>query len=103
MWQERIIVPSTFRKTVLSVLHDGHPGIWAMRALSRFYVWWPGIDKDVENHVKQCNPCQQNRPREPETLLYSWCAVTGNLVRGNFGPGPKLSLKFLVRADQYSR
>ena len=31
------------------------------------------------------------------------CSVTGNLVRGNFGPGPKLSLKFLVRADQYSR
>ena len=26
-------------------------------------------------------------------------AVTGNLVRDNFGPGPKLSLKFLVRAD----
>ena len=40
MWQEWIIVPSTFRKTVLSVLHDGHPGIWTKRALSRFYVWW---------------------------------------------------------------
>ena len=27
--------------------------------------------------------------------------VTGNLVRDNFGPGPKLSLKFLVRADRF--
>ena len=26
--------------------------------------------------------------------------VTGKLVRGNFGPGPKLSLKILVRPDQ---
>ena len=27
-------------------------------------------------------------------------SVTGNLVRDNLGPGSKLSLKFLVRADQ---
>ena len=74
MWQGRIIVPETFRKTILETLHDGHPGIWAMCALARFYKWWPNIDRDVEQHVKGCDPCQQNRPRELETLLYSWNA-----------------------------
>ena len=69
MWQGRIIVPEKFRPTILETLYDGHPGIWAMRALARFYVWWPNIDRDVEQHVRGCDPCQQNRPREPETLL----------------------------------
>ena len=104
MWQERIIVPSTFRKTVLSVLHDGHPGIWAMRALSRFYVWWPGIDKDVENHVKQCNPCQQNRPWEPETLLYSWCAPAEPWARIHIDYAGPFDGKFwLVVIDAFSK
>ena len=74
MWQGRIIVPEKIRTTILETLHNGHPGIWAMRALARFYVWWPNIDRDVEQHVRGCDPCQQNRPREPETLLYSWNA-----------------------------
>ena len=104
MWQERIIVPSTFRKTVLSVLHDGHPGIWAMRALSRFYVWWRGIDKDVQNHVKQCNPCQQNRPREPETLLYSWCAPAEPWARIHIDYAGPFDGKFwLVVIDAFSK
>ena len=57
MWQGRIIVPEKFRTTILETLHDGHPGIWAMRALARFYVWWPNIDRDVEQHVRGCDPC----------------------------------------------
>ena len=61
-----------FRKTVLQTLHEGHPGIWAMRALARFYVWWPNVDNDVEQHVKGCNHCRESRPREPESLLFSW-------------------------------
>ena len=35
-----------------------------------------------------------------QTQYEKWGPVTGKLVRGNFGPGPKLSLKILVRPDQ---
>ena len=37
-----------FRSKVLLTLHEGHPGCWAMRALSRFYCWWPKIDVEVK-------------------------------------------------------
>ena len=38
----------------------------------RFYVWWPNIVEEVETYVKMCSPCQQNRPWEPESLLFTW-------------------------------
>ncbi|KAL5475687.1 hypothetical protein EMCRGX_G006136 [Ephydatia muelleri] len=104
LWQGRIIIPDIFRKTVLSMLHDGHPGIWAMRALARFYVWWPSIDKEVEEFVKKCSACQQNRPREPETLLYSWCAPTEPWSRIHVDyAGPFDGCFWLVAIDAFSK
>ena len=43
---------------VMGMLHQAHPGISCMKILARCYVWSPGIDKDVEQCVKSCDPCQ---------------------------------------------
>ena len=32
-----------------------------MKAVARSYVWWPGIDLDIENCVNSCNTCQVTR------------------------------------------
>ena len=61
LWSGRIVVPLVLRKQVLALLHEGHPGIWAMRALGRFYVWWPHIDSEIELFLKGCYSCQENR------------------------------------------
>ena len=29
--------------------------------LARSYVWWPGIDREIEQKVKACNSCQRTR------------------------------------------
>lgn len=72
MWQGRIVIPEILRKTVLKILHQGHPGISAMKALSRFYVWWPSIDEEIENFIKRCTRCQENRPSKSELPVFSW-------------------------------
>ena len=40
-------------------LHKGHPGITRMKSLARMYVWWPGINADIEKSVRLCRECQQ--------------------------------------------
>uniref|UniRef100_A0A0A9W822 RNA-directed DNA polymerase n=1 Tax=Lygus hesperus TaxID=30085 RepID=A0A0A9W822_LYGHE len=72
LWQGRLIIPASLRKSVMEVLHEGHPGITGMRSVARCHVWWPKMDADIELHVKTCRTCQQNRPREQEVPLYSW-------------------------------
>ena len=57
LWEDRVIVPPAGHNVVLEVLHDGHPGVTKMKQLARSIVWWPGIDKDLENKVRQCEQC----------------------------------------------
>ena len=45
-------------KSVVTELHAGHPGISRMKSLARGLVWWPGLDQEIENIVKQCSSCQ---------------------------------------------
>ena len=40
-----------------------------MKVLSRIFVWWPGIDKDIEMLVSKCPQCQATRPSPPLALL----------------------------------
>ncbi|KII63512.1 Pro-Pol polyprotein [Thelohanellus kitauei] len=72
MFGHRIIVPQSLRHEFLNKLHEGHPGITAMKNNARFYVWWPGLLQDVENFVKTCKSCQKFRPQDPESPLYCW-------------------------------
>lgn len=57
----RIVVPSIARRRALDLIHSGHRGIVAAKACARSYMWWPGIDADIEERVKNCVVCQQNQ------------------------------------------
>ena len=39
LWGARVVVPPKARDAVLTELHEGHPGMTRMKALSRMYVW----------------------------------------------------------------
>ena len=43
-----------------------------MKSLSRIFVWWPGIDKDIEMLVSKCPQCQATRPLPPLAPLQPW-------------------------------
>ena len=51
------VVPQSLRQPVLSLAHEGHPGVVRMKRLCRDAVWWPGIDGHVEQMVKACRAC----------------------------------------------
>ncbi|XP_054259844.1 uncharacterized protein K02A2.6-like [Macrosteles quadrilineatus] len=67
LWGRRVIIPSPFRKEILNLLHQEHPGESRMKSLARSYVWWPKLDQNIEETVKECKICQSTRL--PSTLV----------------------------------
>ena len=43
-----------------------------MKSFARSYVWWPGMDRDLERKVQQCILCQRNRKNPPKVLMHHW-------------------------------
>ena len=72
LWGTRVVVPSTCRSKIATLLHEGHQGICKMKALARSYLWWPGIDRHLETIVKGCNICRElgksPTPSPPTTM-----------------------------------
>ena len=54
----RLVVPTCLRERIINIAHEGHQGIVRTKQLIREKVWFPNIDKYVEQKVKQCIPCQ---------------------------------------------
>ena len=60
LWGSRVVIPKAARKVELHELHNGHWGMSRMKSLARLYVWWPGLDTDIEQMVQKCGECQSN-------------------------------------------
>ena len=72
MWGARVIVPPQARETLLDELHYTHPGIVRMKGLARSYLWWPGLDAEIENKVRDCTVCQEHNNRPAVAPLHPW-------------------------------
>ena len=71
LWGCRVVVPPQGRKRAIQMLHEAHPGIVHMKALARGYVWWPGLDKQIEACVRECQACWLSRKEPPPTPLHT--------------------------------
>ena len=54
------------------MLKEPHPGIVKMKLLARSYMWWPGLDLDVERTVRTNQECAMQRKLPPVSPLHSW-------------------------------
>ena len=72
LWHNRIIIPSSLREQILSTLHMGHLGMVATKSLAKFTAWFPNIYNAIEQFIKRCQSCQENRPAVIETPLNNW-------------------------------
>ena len=104
MWGVRVLMPTKLQQRVLDELHFGHPGMVRMKGLARSFVWWPGIDKTVEETTKCCEACQITKNAPPKAYVYPWeCPTTPwERIHVDFA-GPFLGKMLLVVMDAHSK
>ena len=56
--EDRIALPKTLRNTAVDLAHVGHQGVVKTKSLICEKIWFLGIDKMVEDKVKNCLPYQ---------------------------------------------
>ena len=103
LWGARVLVPAPGRAGILQELHVTHLDVTCIKALAHSYVYWPGIDKDIERLVSDCATCQEHRNVPPSTELHPWEWPDKPLSRlhANF-TGPFLGHMFLILVDAHS-
>ena len=70
LWGTRVVVPPQLRSRVMDELHEGHPGMGRMKSFARSYVWWPGLDADLEKRVRKCFECQRGQKMPPKSPVH---------------------------------
>ena len=55
--REALVVPPSERERVLHQLHQFHQGITKSQLLAHGCIFWPGINKAIEEVVCQCETC----------------------------------------------
>lgn len=104
IWGYRVIVPKALREMVLREIHDGHPGIVKMKQIARNYVFWEGLDADIERVSAQCAACVSQRAAPPAAPLHSWPWPAEPWARLNVDfLGPFNNAYYLVIVDAHSK
>ena len=85
----RTVIPEALQPRVLNLIHTGHQGITKCRLRARNSVFWPGLNNDIDELVRQCATCQQNQksqPSEPMKRIEAerpWSVVGSDLFHWN--------------------
>ena len=104
MWGIRVVIPTKFRQQVMDELHTSHAGIVRMKSLARIHVWWPSIDKDIEQLAHSCETCQSMQNKPPPVLLHPWTWPMQPWQRIHIDyAGPFMGAMFLVVVDAHSK
>lgn len=100
----RVVVPPQGRKKVLELLHDTHPGIERMKRLARSYVWWLGLDAEIEEKVKSCHACQRSRntPEVAPMHPLEWPSKPWTRIHIDYA-GPFMNCMFLIIVDAHTK
>ena len=104
LWGSRVIIPTSQRKDVLRLLHATHMGMSQTKALARGYVWWPGLDADIERVVRDCEACKMNQSKPASSVPHPWVKPTRPWERVHLDfCGPVFGSMWLVVICAYSK
>lgn len=104
LWGTRVVIPSSLRPTLLLDLHSEHMGIVRMKAMARQYLWWPKLNKEIEEMAQRCEACREQDPMPSNTSTASWNWPSGPWRRLHLDfAGPFMDQMFLIVVDAHSK
>ena len=101
----RLCVPQVLQAQIIKLAHQGHQGMVRTKQLIRSYVWFPGIDDDVEKTINNCQECRTNTDKfqlQPLNMSPMPNGPWEELSIDIFGP-MKNGKHLLVLVDDFSR
>ena len=90
-------------KIEITELHVHHPDVYRMKGLSRIHVWYPNIDRDIENTVKSCYECNLNRNKAAKAVIHPWDWPTRPFDRIHIDFFQLYGKDYLVLVDSHSK
>nr|XP_050031015.1 uncharacterized protein K02A2.6-like [Dermacentor andersoni] len=61
----KVIIPKKLRKEMLDRVHEGHLGVNKAKARARALMYWPAMQKDIEEKTSKCETCCRYAYRQP--------------------------------------
>lgn len=99
---ERTVIPTELRATTLKTIHSSHQGILKSKQKARELVFWPGMNKQIEDVVSRCSAClmHRNKPQKEPMIIHPipslpWSKVGADLFEFD-------NHHYLVMVDYYS-
>jgi len=102
LYQDRIIIPQSERVEMLRKIHEGHLGITKCTERAKKAIWWPSINRFIEEMINSCITCRNNGPevkqplRPIETPARPWQVIASDLFHFK-------GKNYLLVVDLYSR
>ncbi|XP_062539247.1 uncharacterized protein K02A2.6-like [Armigeres subalbatus] len=104
LFEHRVVIPAVLRPAILSDLHIAHFGVVKMKGLARSYVYWPGIDSDIERTAKSCTECARHASAPPKFSSHHWEYPSGPWERIHVDyAGPVAGAMLLIVVDAFSK
>ena len=67
---DRIVIPKSLRKDVLSKLHNAHQGMSRSKHRARQTCYWPTMNMEIEKMIQKCNECLHYKPSKKVEELH---------------------------------
>lgn len=98
-----VVIPMSMRQNMLEQLHYNHLGVEKCKARARSCIFWPHMNKEIENKVQNCNTCcrfKKRNSKEPMTIREMphkpWSVLGSDVFYYKEKP-------FLIIVDHYSK
>lgn len=103
LWGMRVVIPDKYRGQMLEELHNQHLGMSQMKSFARSFVWWPGLDAQIEQRVAGCQTCMAMSNKPPAAPLQPWPWPTQVWERLHIDFAEWNQQHFLILIDSFSK